>query len=338
MSTTVSIRVIHVILKAAGERGVDPGRVLDRAGAADLPLDDLDARVPIAVESAIWSAAVEATGDPGLGFHAALAYEPGDYDVTDHSFRHAATLADGVRRLARYKRLLHDVAELVLTARDGGLEVEHRWPGATEAGRAQMAEHCFAWLVGLGRDAAEEAWSPAGVTFAHAAPPHADELAAWFECEVTFDRPMSAVLLDRETVGLALARSEPGLGTLLERYAEEQLARLPRCGDFVARVRRAVERRLHDGEARLDDVARDLHVSPRTLQRRLGERDTTFREILDDTRRRLAVGYVRNQNLAISEVAYLVGFSEPSAFHRAFRRWTGETPGAYREASVSISS
>jgi AraC-like DNA-binding protein len=131
---------------------------------------------------------------------------------------------------------------------------------------------------------------------------------------------------------LPMRRGDPVLCQVLEQQASSLATRLGADDEFVRQVRRMLTARLTSGEAEIGLVARDLAVTPRTLQRRLSAEGWSFRALVEDTRRRAAAHYLSNRSLSIAEVSYLVGFSEVAAFHRAFRRWHGRTPREFRDS------
>jgi AraC-like DNA-binding protein len=140
------------------------------------------------------------------------------------------------------------------------------------------------------------------------------------------------MLLPRRSLDRPLVRADAGLCAVLERHARELLERLPRATSLSGRIRQLVAGDLVKGVPSPAEVARRLHMSGRTLQRRLREDGTSHRALVDELRRDLAMRYLGEREIGIAEVAFLLGFSEASAFHRAFRRWSGTTPSAYRRS------
>ncbi len=127
-----------------------------------------------------------------------------------------------------------------------------------------------------------------------------------------------------------MLRSDPGLCVILDRYAEELLAKLPQTNSIVDRVRQELSVGLRGGQVRLEAIAHTLEVEPRTLQRKLREAGISYQELLDEMRRELSIHYLKEEHISVYEVAFLLGFAETSAFHRAFKRWTGKTPSEFR--------
>ncbi|HYY42110.1 MAG TPA: helix-turn-helix domain-containing protein, partial [Pyrinomonadaceae bacterium] len=170
------------------------------------------------------------------------------------------------------------------------------------------------------------------VSFQHPQPADTTEHRRIFRAPVHFDQPRNELVLDRALLALPLARADAGLCALLDRHAQELLARLPQRDDTTAQVRRLLSDALSGGDPNIAAVARQLGLSARTLQRKLRAEGTSYQDLLDLMRRDLARRYLQERDMAVCEVAYLLGFSGPSAFHRAFRRWTGVTPKEFRQA------
>jgi len=146
--------------------------------------------------------------------------------------------------------------------------------------------------------------------------------------------PESALIFTFDANQVPLPTSDPALLEILKRHADHLLAKLPPSDDFIARVRQLIAQELTGGDPSADHLATRLGMSSRTLRRRLEERGTGHKALLDEIRRELAMRHLGEERLEIGEVAFLLGYSEASAFHRAFKRWTGSTPVDYREHGV----
>ena len=155
---------------------------------------------------------------------------------------------------------------------------------------------------------------------------------------VSFGCTTNAFVIEREFVDRQVPSADEHLYPVLKRYLDRVLAEMPREDDLLASIRRAVGESLRDGDPNLAQVARKLAMGPRTLQRRLREQGVDFKWLVDDTRRRFSLNYLRERKHTLSEIACLLGYSEVSAFNRAFRRWTGSTPSDYRRRGVSDAS
>lgn len=330
---TVSGRILGLIAHVGSRRGVDAGAVLAALGIDARALAAPDARVPIAQEDALWEAMAAATRDPYFGLHAAESVPEGSFDVMEYAIRTSATARAAIEAMIRYNRLVHDVAEIDLLDDRDPVLLTHRFRGHARGASLHAADFTVAVIVHALRQLTGTAWRPLHVALAHApcdAPEGDAPYRALLGCPVSFGATESCIHLDRAVLDLPVRSSNPGLHDVLRRHAESLLAALPRSDGLVERCRDRIAEALPRGVPSLADMARALHMSPRTLQRRLDAEGVRFQALVDAMRRELAERYLGDARLSIAEVAYLLGFSEVSAFHRACKRWTGKPPGQLR--------
>jgi AraC-like DNA-binding protein len=242
----------------------------------------------------------------------------------------SGTLAEALGQLVRYVRLWTDEPRLELGA-GGQVTVRYQTAFPDGVGIRCAGEAALAEILNSARLVTRRALSPTSVWFSHAAPEDPAPYHAYFGRRVRFSAPSTELVFARDQLALALPGADSALGDLLRKMAGDALARTDGREDGIpGRVRALLGERLAHGMQTEEAVAHALKMSARTLRRRLADDGTTFRELLDSTRAELARVYMRDRRLPMSEVAFLLGFSEPSAFHRAFKRWTRETPAAYR--------
>ncbi|MEW6497266.1 MAG: helix-turn-helix domain-containing protein, partial [Cyanobacteriota bacterium] len=172
--------------------------------------------------------------------------------------------------------------------------------------------------------------APLKVGFQHQQPEDVSAYQRLFRSPLAFEQSVNFVIVDARVLKQPLLKSDPGLCAVLDRHAEDLLAKLPRQESIVDSVRQEISAGLRGGDPGLDAIANKLGIAPRTLQRKLKEAGTSHQELLDEMRRELSIYYLQERDMAVCEVAFLLGFSETSAFHRAFKRWTGTTPGEFR--------
>ena len=330
MILEVSARIGAVIAAAAGPHAA---AVCAAAGFDPALAGDPDARIPLATENALWDEAARLTGDATFGLHAAEGVRVGAFDVLDYVLRTAPTFHAALDRLVRYNRLFHDAAGFTVEDDGARVRVEHAllFAGATQSRHA--VEFTLACLVVVGAQMRGAPLVPLAVELRSPPPADAAEYARVFGVAPRFGRAANAIELDHFDADSPLLSADPALSRVIERHADALLAARPEPAETIAnRVRRLVGAMLRDGEAgaTLGAVARRLQMSERSLQRRLAAEGVGFDALLDELRRDLAVRYLADAKLAIAEVAYLLGYSEPSAFHRAFKRWTGATPAEAR--------
>lgn len=242
------------------------------------------------------------------------------------------TLGEAMWAYKRYEKLFYglDVAEMV----SDGEHAELRWPKHLTGGLGQRADGAaIAAMLSFLRRQLPELPPPTSVHFIGQA--DADAQAAYsgfFRCPVHFGDDHVRVRYPVALLAQPMPLRDPALKAILDRQAQALLETLPDTDPMDAALRSALPRFLTEGEARLEVIAAALHRSPRTLQRRLAERGLTWQQFLDQARARLALDYLADAGLSLSDVALLLGFSEQSAFTRAFKRWYQRTPGAFRRA------
>jgi AraC-like DNA-binding protein len=327
---SVSSRSVRPVLGYFRSVGGDVEALLDAAGVDATLFEDAESRIPNDTAIALWARVASLTGDPDVGLHVAEAIRPGMFGVIEYVARTSPTLGVGFDRLFRYHRVLHDVAETRLdrTAETAGLS--HRLPVPGGAPRTVSDFVLAAWLVS-GRHVTGVTWRPLEVRFSHAECADTSEYRRVFDAPVTFGHARSELVVSRRVLDLPLVTADAALQPIVEAQASALLRRLPAAESVTDSIRRVLTDELCDGEPTLERTAERLHMSARTLHRRLTEQSTSFRRVVADVRRELAERYLQERKLAIGEIAFLLGFSEASAFHRAFKRWTGHPPLAFRQ-------
>lgn len=332
---TVSVRSVRPVVERLRAVGLDPQAVLSLAGVDPTDFEDPDGRIPHASALAVWQEAVRQSGDDAFGIHTAEQIRPGAFDVLDYATRSSATLGEGLERLVRYHRILHDAAVVELHLDGDSARLTHTLPSSATALPRHPAEYIVAaWLV-VARQATGLGITPAEVHFQHSRPSDLTEHHRLFRAPVRFDQRVNGLVLRRDVLEAPMVRADPGLCTVLERHVRELLEKAPKTASVGERVRQVLASQLSSSGVSAATVARKLHMSRRTLQRQLQDDGTTLQALGDALRRDLAMSYLREPEIAIAEVAFLLGFSEASAFHRAFKRWSGITPTAYRRSVTS---
>ena len=317
------------MVRTAESRGVETADLLRAAGVARELLDDPDARLPGPTVLAIWSALRERTGDPALQLVAPACLPFGAYRVIDYLVGASATVGDGMQRFASYFRLIADAISLTIADHGG----EHALCLAMADGGAVppvYVDYVFAALVTRIRMQIRPGLRVLRVELRQAQPPAAAPYAEVFGAPVRFAMAADRLCFGAEEWRAPMDSADASLARLLEDHARILAERIRNEGaDFLDLVRKAITADLPNG-ASANAVARALNVSSRTLQRKLSLAGTTFREVSESVRSRLAQDYLADPRVSIAEVALLLGFSEQASFNRAFRRWTGESPGRWR--------
>jgi len=327
---TIASGAIRKLISTLGEVGVDTGSVLAEVGLDDAAVADKDARIPIEKLHRLWDTALRTVPRADGAVLGAERYSPGDYGLVGFVAMNSATLGEAVRHVVRYVGLWTDDPGVELHD-DGTLAVAYRAAFADSPGLRVATEAAPAELLNGARVLTQKRITPREVRFSHRAPRDVSAHESFFGCPVRFGARDIALVFHPRDLALPLPKADEQLGAYLLTVANDALAR--RKGQELSpldRIRQLIAQELQKGVPTLAAIARRTATSERTLRRRLEENGTSFRALLDETRAELARGYVRNRSLPLSEVAFLLGFSEPSAFHRAFRRWTDSTPAAWR--------
>jgi AraC-like DNA-binding protein len=300
--------------------GLDRGRICAEAGIDPALIDDPDARVPISLSARIWPAAAKQWDAPGLGLWAGGALQFGKLEALDYAFATARTLAEGLQRLEKYWQLVTGGATGMRADAHGTVELlGYGQPDLRDYGLAAVVLRLGIFSV-----------TPLLVTVAGPARAAPREYVARLGCPVELDARKTTIALAPAALSQPLAQRFPGLRTSVDHALDLLLDRALASRDPLAEVRREVMTLLGPSEPTLEAVAARLHVSPRQLQRRLAEGGSSFSALVADARRALAELYLERGTMNVTEVAYLLGYSEPSAFSRAFKRWTGVAPENYR--------
>lgn len=271
-------------------------------------------------------------GQPAPGLSIGARVQPRHVGVLGYLVLACRTLGEAMLVYQRYERLFYgrDLVELHMD----GDRMEVRWPGQDSLG-ALADTVSIAALVTFLRGLVDEPPNPSQVCFAFPVPTDSSVRRAYedfFACPVRFDDSHTRVRFPAGYLSIPLPHSDPGLRSLLDQQAQALLRALPDSDSFDRALQQVMVRLLPEAAATLSRAAGALHVSPRTLQRRLDARGMSWQQLLDRTREQLARHYLADASLSLGDIALLLGFSEQSAFTRAFRRWTGSTPAQARRS------
>jgi AraC-like DNA-binding protein len=313
------------------KQGFDATPIRRLPGLADLT--DPDLRVPEASMESAWRLATTMTSDAAIGVHVAESLPRGALDLVEYAFRSSASLSAGLERLARYGRVLSDRVAARMEAQGDGLLLLVRDMGSTplHPGRAEFA---LAAALKFARDGTGTNITPTQVGFAHPAPEDTSEHRRFFRGAVRFGSGSNSMILSAADAARPMQAADEALASIVRRRLDKLLAErdVHGPGPLSGRLRRMMVEHLGDMTLTPDTAAKALAVSRRTLSRRLADEGTSFRHILEDVRREFACALLQDRSLSVADVAFFLEYSEPAAFNRSFRRWTGRTPGEFRGA------
>jgi AraC-like DNA-binding protein len=323
--------IVREVVELGAGHGITRDALLAELALRADELEDPDALVPFEAYVRAWEILDAIPGNQELGLRLGAAPAIEQLGALGFVLLHAQTGVDAARSFRRFSRLVSESLAPQVDLDDEHLSYHLVWPPRL-ARIVACADYAlvspiklFRSLAGLPDDfpLAVEAWyqcqAPAGL-----------DRAQVLGCRVRYGAPEMRLVLRREPLERPLPRRDPALFAYLTRHTEALLARVPGSTRLSDGVRRVICETLRLGEPDQAEVCRKLAVSERTLQRRLREEGTSFAQILEQVRHASALQYLQNPELTLHETAFLLGYSEPSAFHRAFRRWEGETPQVFR--------
>ncbi len=309
--------------------GVDCQALFAELGLNYANLTDPDARFAQDAMTRLWQRAVDVSGNPAIGLNMASVVRPASFHVVGYSLMSSRTLREGIARLVRYQRIIGEGADLSLRSTAAGYVLSLRINGDQLEPAQQSPEAAMAYALAFFRWLSGRTLTPLKVCFQRPPPVDLQPYQQTFKAPLSFAAKEYAMVFAREDLDAPLPTANEALAQLHDRFAGEYLARYTE-GRVTHQARQVLCRLLPQGEPKRETVAQALLLSTRTLQRRLQEEGTSFQQLLDDSRRELAAQYLAKPDITLLEVAYLLGFADPSNFFRAFRRWFDCTPGEYR--------
>lgn len=323
------------LARFADAQGLPLDPLLGRFGIRREDLLDPDGWVPLPAFLALREAAAEAWGDPHLGLHMAERASLADHGTLGFVLRNAPMVRRALEDLMRYIHVVKQQVEISLREQDPDCLLSYRLLDRTLPDTRQDSESSLALGVSMLRELVGPECRIDAVHFLHDAPDDPSELQRFFAAPLHFGRPVNVIVFPCAYLERRLPEADPQLYAVIRRHADAVLEglRAIQGTDLAAEVGRLVLESLSHGEPRVSDIAQALAMGERTLQRRLSELGTSFARIVEDTRHRLSLNYLEDPNLRLTEIAFFLGYSELSAFHRAFRRWSGTTPQQYRRTS-----
>lgn len=326
----------RALLAACSELGVDCTQLLRAAAVDQTVMDDPDGRLTPVQVQAMWQGAYDASNDPLLSLHVSEKVPKGAYRVLEYVIRSASTVGAAFEKISEYFAWIDTSATLPIS-RQGEF-----WALGVDAGcppqlvPRQAMEFTFGVSLRKVREESGLAIIPREIHMACPAAPSLDdyqnEALRVLQCPVQFDAPDNALLFDDETWNSPLPTADASLLSVFEQHAQELLDSVTQQSPLARDMRRALS---EGGPSQtIDEVARRLAVSGRTLQRRLHAEQLVYADLVAEFREQTARQLLTQRKVSVAEIAFLLGFSDQSSFTRAFRRWTGETPAAFRRAKA----
>ena len=327
---------VLLIAKAIDSYDLDSEMLFQKAGLDHARLRDPLARFPFESVKRLWKIGTESSGDPCFGLTVASFWHPTTLHALGYSWLASNNLAEAFECSVRYTRLVNTAAQGViqLESNADSYKVTLQAPGANPNPVNASVDAALAMLLIMCRAAYGSEFSLQRVTLKHEAPVEIGRFAELFMAPVEFSQDANAMYIDPALVCEPLATANPELVRINDRIVTDYLAQLDR-GDLGMRVRSKLIEHLPGGHISEAEIASSINVSQRSLQRKLKEQGMSFSQLVESTRRELGLQYVRDPQYSFNEVAFLLGFTEPANFSRAFKRWYDKSPSQFRQDSLS---
>jgi len=326
----IATRLAYAYGKA---RGLPMTPLLERSGLTRRQIEDSSQRLAVADQIAFLDAVADAAGDDLLGLHIAKHCELRASGLFYYVLASSATMLEVCERGARFSAMVNEGAvQRFVDGQQFGIEVHYA--GVSRYQDRQQVEFWFAVLMRLVRELTGGDVVAQRVRLRHSRTRGAREMSSYFGCVVEYGASVDEILFARKFASLPVVNADPFLNRLLVSLCEEAVAkRSSSPGSIRTQVENSIAALLPHGDARVNKVAKELGMSPRTLARHLTREGATFSGVLNDVRRHLANRYLEDESLSISQIAWLLGYQDIGAFSHAFKRWTGTTP---REAAAKV--
>ena len=327
---SVSVTVLKQLFLYMHSLGVDSDAFLESLGIDPAIIKAPDTYIPVDQYLLIQDEAAVYTNDPYFGLHMGEYAEAGSWSILGYLMMNCKTLGEAFAKSGRYSRIIGNMIEGSVKFRFNKIKLILFTPPHAP----KMTRHCFESTISssvrMMRTLTGVHLSPVEVTFAYPEPESTAEYARIFNCPVKFGHKENSYTIPLSFVNKPIPMANPALLEHFEVYAQNVIAEMDRLDEYTRMVTKIILSKLDDEKLSINKVAKELAISVRTLQNRLKEEGTFFSQLHRDIRQQLAQKYLR-ENYTVEDITYLLGFSEPSVFRKAFKKWSGVTPRQFRE-------
>lgn len=331
ISSSVTTGLIDAIAAAGG----NPDQVRQSTTFDFSALSDAEGFIACADFARLLEEIAQTIGDRCFGLHFGERSNPKNIGPLVYAVLNSPTIAAACETAARYLHVHNQALNLSLNVANKLAHFAYSYSDIGLKQPRQFSEFTMAGALNTFRIMAGSQWAPREIQFAHDAPESNAEHLRVFGAPVIFRCASNALIMEREFLDQTIPAADHRLYGILSRYLDDVLTKMPKEDGLVATIRKAIGELLKDGTPKLARVAKSIAVSPRTLQRRLEKHDLDFKTLVHETRHQFALEYLRDRENTLTQIAFLLGYSEVSAFNRAFKRWTGSTPLDYRRKQVT---
>jgi AraC-like DNA-binding protein len=326
----ISASVTIGLIQAIEDAGIDPKKLFESLDLDPAVFSRAEGFIPCSSFARVLEKTAELTGDGAFGLRFGAGSNPKNIGAVAYAVLNSPTIAAAFEIAARYIHLHNEAAQVSFREENNFSYLCYSLQHLDSGESRQFIEYGMAAALNTLRAMVGSQWSPREIQFAHPAPPTTSTYLQLFRAPVIFASFTNAVVMDSEFCQRPIPAADPNLFKVLNRYLESVLSEVPKEDQRLEVIRRTIAEAIKAGDPNLGQVAKAMACSPRTLQRQLDTCGTDFRSLLDDTRRRLALAHLKDPENTLTQIAFLLGYSEVSVFNRSFKRWTGKTPLDYR--------
>jgi AraC-like DNA-binding protein len=331
----ISIAATTGLLEAITAAGGNPEEILQGFGLDRSVFAKSEGFIPCSAFAGILRETARSTGDDCFGLHFAERFNPKNIGPLVYVALNSPTIGAGIQNVERYLHVYDSSAKWFFTAEGDRGYIRFVLTGLGIEPLRQSNEHGMALVINTLRMMVGSQWAPQEVHFAHEVPEQTSEHHRIFRAPVLFGCDTNALVIELSFAERPVPAADQKLYLIMKQYLDQVLSELPQEDSLFAAIRKTIAESMRDGSPELPRVAKKLAMGPRTLQRRLKEYGFDFKKLVEDTRQRFAVTYLKDRKNSLTEIAFLLGYSELSAFNRAFKRWTGTTPLDYQRKLAS---
>jgi AraC-like DNA-binding protein len=326
---TILASAAGLLWKVIESYGLDPEPYFRNAHIDPKLINDPRARFSLATIDKIYSELFKVINDPCMGLKLGSLWHPSHMASLGYAWLASSTLYTALNRLSRYVRIINDAITVTLEEIDDNVVITIT-SDDREVPTDYQQDSSSAILLTMCRANYGNGLNPVSVRFKHAGSPCSGEYYSFFRCPVEFGAEHNQMIFSLDAVNKQLTSSNPQLAQINDQVMQNYLAELDK-EDIVQQVKVAIINQLPSGNVTDETISEAVLTSKRSLQRRLNEKGTTFKTILTEVRKDLALKYIHDRKLTLTEISFMLGFSEMSSFSRAFKRWTGESPKEFRK-------
>jgi len=333
MKLSSSTSLIRMILKHAFDSSADPQTLLHVTGINSETLENSDARISGDRVYALWKQAEEHTQDPNFGLHLGESMQgnPGG-NLLFSLMTNSPTVGDALKKFCRYHRIMNDAIQPVLEEKANlaylSWKIKTKWPGSSR----HLSEALLCIFQSILNHLTGHRFIPVEVRFRHKSPDDISIHQKIFPTSIRFSQDKDELVMKKKLLEEEIFLADQRLLETLERHALDLTNRIDSPDSWTVRVIQSINKNLQGQKPTIKLIARDIAISVRSLQSKLRDEETSFQTLLDIVRKDKALQYLKNQGMTLVDIAFILGFSEQSAFNHAFKRWTNKTPKQFQQS------